>query len=72
MESKNILAEIKSKSLKEVKKEINDILNKLENTEMDLKSSTSDYQRLIKLNNHMETLFREKSKKISLINKKLK
>mgnify|MGYP006098939879 CR=1 FL=1 len=70
MESKNILAEIKSKSLKEVKKEINDILNKLENTEMDLKSSTSDYQRLIKLNNHMETLFREKSKKISLINKK--
>jgi len=70
MESKNILAEIKSKSLKEVKKEINDILNKLENTEMDLKSSTSDYQRLIILNNHMETLFREKSKKISLINKK--
>jgi exonuclease VII small subunit len=70
MESKNILAEIKSKSLKEVKKEINDILNKLENTEMDLKSSTNDYQRLIKLNNHMETLFREKSKKISLINKK--
>lgn len=70
MKTENILAEIKSKSLKEVKKEINDILNKLENTEMDLKSSTSDYQRLIKLNNHMETLFREKSKKISLINKK--
>jgi|TARA_B110001452_G_C14902273_1_gene315362 exonuclease VII small subunit len=70
MKSKNILAETKSKSLKDVKKEINDVLSKLENSDMDLESSTADYKRLIQLNNQMEELFRKRSKEIFSINKK--
>ena len=71
MKSKNILGDIESKSLKEIKKEINDILDKLEGTEMNLESSSNDYQRLIKLNNHMETLFKKRSKEISQYNKEI-
>jgi exonuclease VII small subunit len=72
MKSKNILADIKSKSIKEAKEEINDILNKLEKNDANLNSSMEDYQRLIQLNNHVDDLFKKKFKEISLMNRKIK
>ena len=72
MKSKNILANIKSKSIKETKEEINNILNKLEKNDVDLKSSSGDYQRLIQLNNHIDSLFKERFKEISTLVKKIK
>ena len=72
MKSKNILANIKSKSIKETKEEINNILNKLEKNEADLEGSVNDYQRLVKLNNHMDSLFKKKFKEISRTIKTIK
>jgi len=72
MKSKNILADIKSKSIKEAKEEINDILDKLEKNDANLNSSMEDYQRLIQLNNHVDDLFKKKFKEISLMNRKIK
>jgi|TARA_B100001063_G_scaffold238799_1_gene261441 exodeoxyribonuclease VII small subunit len=69
MKNENIPADIKSKSLKEARDEIDAILSKLENKEIDLKESVSDYQRLIQLNKHMDELFKKKFKEISLKNK---
>jgi exonuclease VII small subunit len=67
MKNENIPADIKSKSLKEAKEEIDVILGKLERQEADLSNSLNDYQRLIQLNKHIEILFKKKSKEISLI-----
>jgi exonuclease VII small subunit len=67
MKTENILASIKSKSLKEATDEINEILSKLENKEVDLNSSIEDYKRLIQLNKYIEDQFKKKSKAISLI-----
>ena len=67
MKNENIPAEVKSKSLKEAREEINDILNKLESKDTDLASSIDDYKRLIQLNNHIDTLFKKKVKEISSI-----
>jgi exonuclease VII small subunit len=67
MKNENIPADIKSKSLKETKEEIDVILAKLERQEADLSNSLNDYQRLIQLNKHIEILFKKKSKEISLI-----
>ena len=50
MKNENIPADIKSKSLKEANDEINQILLKLESEKLDLKSSESEYKRLITLN----------------------
>ena len=72
MKSKNIPADIKSKSLKEARVEINEILNKLEGEEVDLASSIDDYQRLIQLNKHIDLLFKKKVKEISTITKEIK
>ena len=72
MKGKNILAEIKSKSLKEAKAEINEILNKLEKSNADLEGFSDDYQRLIHLNKHIYDLFKKKTKNISKISKKIK
>jgi exonuclease VII small subunit len=47
MKNENILADIKSKSLKEARAEIDAILSKLESHETDLNESINDYQRLI-------------------------
>ncbi len=66
MKSKNILAKIKSKSIKETREEINDILNKLEKKETNLDSSANDYQRLLRLNSHMDTLFKKDLKRYLL------
>jgi exonuclease VII small subunit len=72
MKNENILADIKSKSLKEARDEINEILNKLEGKDVDLTSSLDDYQRLIQLNKYIDLLFKKKVKEISFINKKIK
>ena len=72
MKNENILADIKSKSLKEARDEINEILNKLEGKDADLTSSIEDYKRLIQLNKHIDLLFKKKVKEISSITKKIK
>ena len=69
MKNENIPADIKSKSLKEAKEEIDAILGKLESLEAELSGSLEDYHRLIQLNEHIETLFKKKAKEISSIKK---
>ena len=70
MTSKNMPADIKSKSIKETKEEINKILEKIEKSNINLESHTSDYDRLLKLNRHMDELFKKKLKEINSIGKK--
>ena len=70
MKNENIPADVKSKSLKEARDEINDILNKLESKDADLASSIEDYKRLIHLNNHIDRLFKKKVREISQSKKK--
>ena len=65
MKTKNIPHNIKSKSIKEAKDEINTILSKLEKNDADLEASIEDYQRLIQLNHHVDTLFKNKMKEVS-------
>ena len=65
MKIENIPAEIKSKSLKEAKDEIKQILAKLESSNLDLDSIEKEYKRLINLNKHVENLFKTKLKEIS-------
>ncbi len=65
MKIKNIPADIKSKSLKEAKDEIDQILVKLESKNLDLNSIETEYNRLISLNKHIENIFKERAKKIS-------
>ncbi len=72
MKNENIPADVKSKSLKEARDEIDDILNKLESKDADLTGAIGDYKRLIQLNNHIDALFKQKVKEISLAPKKTK
>jgi len=69
MKTENIPADIKSKSLKETRDEIDEILCKLEKQETNLDDSIGDYQRLIYLNKHVDQLFKKKFKEISEIKK---
>tara|TARA_B100001540_G_C15458365_1_gene484411 strand:+ start:374 stop:583 length:210 start_codon:yes stop_codon:yes gene_type:complete len=64
MKNENILADIKSKSLKEARAEIDAILSKLESHETDLNESINDYQRLIELNKHIDELLKKKFKEL--------
>jgi len=64
MRTENIPADIKSKSLKEARDEINAILSKLESQETDLNESIYDYQRLIELNKHIDVLLKKKFKEL--------
>ena len=64
MKIENIPADIKSKSLKETRDEIDTILCKLEKQETDLNESIGDYQRLILLNKHIDQIFKKKFKEI--------
>ena len=64
MKTENIPADIKSKSLKEARSEINDILTKLETQNLDFNSIEANYRRLMYLNKHVENLFKDKSKEI--------
>ena len=70
MKIENIPGDIKSKSLKEARDEIDVILRKLENQGTNLEQSIIDYQRLILLNKHIDILFKQKFKEISDKNKK--
>ena len=65
MKIENIPADIKSKSLKQAREEIDEILVKLESKNLDLSSIENEYKRLISLNKHVESLFKKKSKDIS-------
>ena len=68
MKDKNLLDDIKNKSLNELTELANNIIENLENKK-DLESSISDYQMLIKLNNLIEKKFQNNSKKISQLTK---
>ena len=72
MKDENIPANIKSKSLKEVRDEIDDILNKLERNDADLGSFNEEYKRLIQLNKYIDKLFKAKVKSITKDTKKIK
>jgi exonuclease VII small subunit len=64
MKNENIPADIKSKSLKEARAEIDRILTKLESLKSDLSNSLGDYERLMQLNKHITSLFKKKYKEI--------
>ena len=72
MKNENIPENTKSKSIKEIKDEINQILEKLESKESNLSDSMNDYARLISLNKRIESLFIKKNKEISSIGKKIR
>jgi len=65
MKSKNIPADIRSKSMKEAQNEIEEIIEKLENKEINLKNSTEQYDRMMQLNIHIQDLFKQKAKEIN-------
>ncbi len=65
MKFENIPADIKSKSLKEAKNEIELILARLEDKNLNLNDNQEEYKRLIYLNKHMENLFKKRFKDIS-------
>ena len=69
MKMKNIPVDIKSKSLKEAKSEIADILERLENENIDFENSIKDYERLLSLNRYIDSLFRERLNKIRFTKK---
>ena len=64
MKSKNIPADIKSKSIKEAQNELIEIINNLENTDTNLEESVSKYNRMMHLNYHIQDEFRKKLKEI--------
>ena len=64
MKVKNLLDDIKTKSLNELTELANNIIEKLEN-QKDLEASINDYQELIKLNNLIEKKFQNTSREIS-------
>ncbi|OUX36406.1 MAG: exonuclease VII small subunit [Candidatus Pelagibacter sp. TMED273] len=66
MKEKNLPDDIKDKSLNELTKLANSIIESLEK-EKDLENSISKYKNLIKLNNLIEKKFRNTSKEISNI-----
>ena len=64
MNSKNIPADIRNKSIEEVQKEASEIIEILEKEE-NLENSIKKYHRLILLNNYIKQKFKNKSKNIS-------
>ena len=70
MTNKIIPTDIKSKSIKETKEEINKILEKIEKDDANLESHAEDYDRLLKLNKHIDELFKKKFKEINSQGKK--
>jgi exonuclease VII small subunit len=69
MKNEIIPDEAKSKSIKEIKEEINQILEKLERQDANLPESMNDYARLISLNKKVDLLFKKRSKEISTTGK---
>ena len=64
MKEKNLPDDNNLKSLEELLKEVNQIIEQLEK-EKDLQNSLDSYQKLIKLNNIIEKKFQGKSKEIN-------
>ena len=64
MKSKNIPADIKTKSIKEAQNEIKQIIEALENTEINLEDSIDQYNKMMQLNSHIQDQFRKKAKEI--------
>ena len=64
MKSKNIPADIKSKSIKEAQNEIKQIVLNLESTETNLEESMDKYNRMMQLNYHIQEQFKKKLKEI--------
>ena len=64
MKDKNLPDDNSSKSLEELKQEVNSIIEELEK-QKDIKNSLDDYQKLIKLNLLIEKKFQKSSKNIS-------
>ena len=64
MKSKNIPADIKTKSIKEAQNEIKEIIEKLENTETNLEDSIEQYNRMMQLNYHIQEQYKKKLKEI--------
>ena len=69
MKIENIPDEAKSKSIKEIKEEINQILEKLEREDVNLPESMNEYARLLSLNKKIDLIFKKRSKEISTIGK---
>ena len=67
MKSKNIPADIRSKTIKEAQNEIKEIIEKLENTDTNLEDSIAKYNRMMQLNSHINDQFRQKAKEISKV-----
>ena len=64
MKSKNIPADIKSKSIKEAQNEIKEIITNLESVETNLEESMNKYNRMMQLNYHIQEQFKEKLKEV--------
>ena len=64
MKSKNIPADIKSKSIKEAQNEIKQIVSNLESIETNLEESMDKYNRMMQLNYHIQDQFKKKLKEI--------
>ena len=64
MKSKNIPADIKSKSIKEAQSEIKQIIENLESAEINLEESMEQYNRMMQLNHHIQEEFKKKLKEI--------
>ena len=70
MKNENIPDETKSKSIKEIKEEINQILEKLESQDANLPDSIDEYQRLLSLNKIIDSIFKRRVREISALGKK--
>ena len=70
MKSKNIPADIKSKSIKEAQNEIKEIITNLENKETNLEESIGKYNRMMQLNIHIQEEFKKRAKEIKNTNLK--
>ena len=70
MKNENIPGDLKSKSIKDTKEEIQRILIKLENKDVNLDGNIKEYERLLKLNKHMNELFKKKLRELSKRKKK--
>ena len=68
MKEKNLPDDNDSKSLEDLLKEVNAIIEQLEQ-EKELQNSLDNYQKLIKLNNVIEKKFQGKSKQINQLTK---
>ena len=64
MKSKNIPADIKSKSVKEAQNEIKEIITNLESNETNLEESMDKYNRMMQLNYHIQEQFKKQLKEI--------